>query len=59
MGKDRYDVMTEPPSRSGAGSVVGHSDGPTLDLEVGGTGGSGGYSVGTDPCVTVEQLGWG
>lgn len=59
MGKDRYDAMTEPLSRSGAGSVASHSDGPTPDLEVGGTGGSGGYSVGTDPCVMVEQRGWG
>lgn len=59
MGMDRYVEMREPQSRSGAGSVMGHSGGPTPGLEVEETGGSGGCSAGTDPCVMEEQLGWG
>lgn len=59
MGIDRYVEMREPPSRSGAGSVMGHSGGPTPGLEVEETGGSGGCSAGTDPCMMEEQLGWG
>lgn len=59
MGMGRRVEMRKPQSRSGAGSAVGHSDGPTPGLEVEGTGGSGGCSAGTDPCMTEEQLGWG
>lgn len=55
----RHDEMRKPLSRSGVDSVAGHSGGPTPDLAVGGTGGSGGCSAGTDPCVTEEQQGWG
>lgn len=46
-------------SRSGAGSAVGHSGGPTPGLEEEGTGEGVGCSAGTDPRVTEEQLGWG
>lgn len=59
MGMDKYVEMREPLSRSGVGSEVGHSDGPTPSLEEEGIGGNGGCSAGTDPCVTEEQLGWG
>lgn len=56
---DRYVEMREGPCRSNVGSAGGHSGGPTQGLEVEGTGGCGGCSAGTDPCVTEEQLGWG
>lgn len=59
MGTDRYVEMTKPLSRSAVDSVAGHFDGPTPDLEAGGTGGSGGCSVGIDPCVMEEHLDWG
>lgn len=55
----RYVETRGPPSRSGVRSAAGHSGGPTPGREAGGTGGSGGCSAGTDPCVTEEQLGWG
>ncbi len=59
IGMGRYVEMREPPSKSSVGSAAGHSGHPTPDLEVEGTGGSGGCSAGTDPCVKEEQLGWG
>lgn len=59
MGTGTYVETRELRSRSDAGSAVGHSGGPKPDLEVEGTGGSGGCSAGTDQCVTEEQLGWG
>ncbi len=59
MGTDRYVVMGEHLSRSGASSEAGHSDGPTPGPEGEGTGGNGGCSAGTDPCMMEEQRGWG
>lgn len=58
-GTGRHVGMRAPPSRSGVGNVGGQPGGPTPDLEVEEAGGGGGCSAGTDPCVRVEQRGWG
>lgn len=53
---DRYVEMRVHLNRSGVGNGAGQSGGPRPDLEVEVTGGSGGHSAGTDPCMMEEQL---